>query len=72
MAIKAGGLLARAMKIADATTSARVCETCENLVMVSENTLGCAAHDKFIIPEFPPYHTYMKCEDWVAEKGVDN
>lgn len=71
MGVKVGGLLAKAMNIADATASAKICKTCANLVKVSETSLGCASHDKLILPDFPPYHTYMKCEDWEAEKGAE-
>ena len=46
-----------------------ICATCGGLVKVSDMALGCAPRDKFIIPEFPPYHgthpSRLKCPDWV-------
>lgn len=70
MAVKPGGLLDSVIKITEAAASARTCETCGNLVQLSETALGCAAHDKLIIPEYPPYHGYMKCPDWAEKKGA--
>lgn len=26
--------------------------------------LACVAHDKFIMPQFPPYHGNCRCKDW--------
>jgi hypothetical protein len=57
--LKPGGLLARTMKFDTGT-----CETCGNLVQVSETAVGCAAHDKLILPNFPPYSGKAKCKDW--------
>ena len=41
-----------------------VCKTCDNILYVSDNCLGCIAHDKFIMPKYPPYHGKAKCKDW--------
>lgn len=40
------------------------CETCGNLVQPAPGLIGCEAHDKLIIPEYPPYHGNAKCPDW--------
>ena len=61
MELKKGGLLERAM---NHKTAEGICETCYNLVKVSETALGCAAHDKLIIPDYIPYHGNAKCPDW--------
>lgn len=42
-----------------------VCATCEHLVQLNDrNLIGCEAHGKFILPQFPPYHDNKKCIDW--------
>lgn len=42
-----------------------ICETCGNLCEVVQGLIGCEAHDKLIIPEFPPYFMpKVKCKDW--------
>ena len=41
-----------------------VCESCEHLVAVSNTAIGCEAHDKLILPDYPPYHGNCKCPDW--------
>lgn len=60
MSIIKGGLLDNAIKMRES----RVCKNCENLIQISDVALGCAAHDKFILPNFPPYHGNMVCQDW--------
>ena len=64
MGMKPGGLLESVIKTAAAVSAARTCETCGHLIQISENSLGCTAHDKLIMPEFPPYHGNMRCPDW--------
>lgn len=46
---------------------AGVCESCDHLVGVTDTAIGCEAHDKLILPEYPPYHmpNNTKCPDWV-------
>jgi hypothetical protein len=65
--LKKGGLLERAMCNSD---SDGLCRTCGNLVKISDAALGCATHDKFILPDFMPYHSsHNKCRDW--QKGAE-
>jgi hypothetical protein len=46
-----------------------VCESCEHLVQVTDTAIGCEAHDKLILPEYPPYHgRNMSCTDWEKRK----
>lgn len=46
----------------------QICRTCGNLTRVGENLIGCAAHDKLIMPEYPPYHGNARCPDWETRK----
>lgn len=51
-----------------------VCRTCANLTKVGPTLIGCEAHDKLILPEYPPYDGNLKCPDWKQSKnepGVD-
>lgn len=41
-----------------------ICETCGNLETITESLIGCIAHDKLILPAYPPYHGRVKCPDW--------
>lgn len=41
-----------------------ICETCGNLEHIGDKLIGCIAHDKLILPEYPPYHGNRKCKDW--------
>lgn len=41
-----------------------ICQTCGNLVQPAGGLIGCQAHDKLILPEYPPYHGNAKCPDW--------
>lgn len=66
MAIKSGGFLDKAICRETAKREARICQSCANLVQVSDTALGCAAHDKLILPNYPPCHGNMICEDWKA------
>lgn len=47
-----------------------ICETCGNLIQVSETALGCKVHDKLILPQYLPYKINNKCHDW--QKGNNN
>ncbi len=48
-----------------------ICDTCGNLVQVTQTAIGCESHDKLIMPMFPPYsNPNQKCPDWV--KREDN
>ncbi|MDY0256236.1 hypothetical protein [Gudongella oleilytica] len=40
------------------------CQTCGNLEQIKTGLIGCIAHDKLILPEYPPYHGNSKCPDW--------
>lgn len=42
----------------------RICVTCGNLVRIGRTLIGCEAHDKLIIPEYPPYSGNAACPDW--------
>lgn len=57
------GMLQRIMK----SKESGICRNCGNLLQVSETALGCAAHDKLIMPDYPPYHGASKCKDWSPE-----
>lgn len=48
-----------------------VCKTCANLVrFVEKNAFACAAHDKLIMPKYPPYiHESSPCKDWKEQTG---
>ncbi len=49
-----------------------ICQTCGNICAVTETLIGCEAHDKLIIPEFPPYSDQkFKCEDWKPIKKAE-
>lgn len=63
-------LLDRVRQLADRSG---ICESCGNLVFITERLVGCEARDKLIIPEYPPYHnTNNKCPEWSkrVEKGI--
>ena len=53
-------------KIAKRQCPKGVCKTCANLVQFTETgAFACAAHDKLIMPKYPPYiHEHSPCEDW--------
>lgn len=61
--IKPGGLLQKAMQRHEGGT----CRDCGNLLQVSKTALGCSAHDKLILPDYPPYHGNARCGDWKGE-----
>lgn len=63
MTLKVGGLLEKAMN----RSESGICQNCGNLVRLSESAFGCTAHDKFILPNYPPYHGNAKCKDWKSE-----
>ena len=47
-----------------------ICQTCGNLCAVTETLIGCEAHDKLIMPEYPPYsNPKFKCRDWKPNKS---
>lgn len=46
-----------------------LCRTCANLVKVGPNLIGCEAHDKLILPEYPPYDGNLKCPEWKQTKN---
>ena len=49
-----------------------ICQTCGNLCAVTETLIGCEAHDKLIIPEFPPHaNPKFKCGDWKPNKSKE-
>ena len=45
------------------------CETCGNLTRIGNSLIGCEAHDKLIMPEYPPYHGKSKCPDFSVRKA---
>lgn len=47
-----------------------ICETCGNLEFITESLIGCIAHDKLILPEYPPYHGNVKCLDWKRKEEI--
>lgn len=56
-----------------ARKSAGICETCANLVhFVNRDVLACSAHDKLILPKYPPYiHEHTPCKDWKQKQKPD-
>lgn len=46
-----------------------ICETCGHLVQVVKGVIGCEAHDRMIMPMYPPYHDGMKCLEWKEREG---
>lgn len=65
MNFKKGGLLERAMQ---ASAKDGICESCKNLIKISETALGCTAHDKFVIPGYLPHHGNCKCKDYIKRE----
>lgn len=68
MAVKPGGLLEKALKL----SGGRICQNCANIVKVSDKALGCTAHDKLIMPNYPPYHGNANCKDWKGDTTDDS
>lgn len=58
-------------RIKEQQTRERICETCGNLVQVTNNLIGCGVHDKLILPEYPPYHGRMKCSDYSRSDRIN-
>lgn len=49
----------------------KACATCGNLVRIGGNLvriggtlIGCVAHDKLILPNYPPCFGQKPCPDW--------
>lgn len=42
----------------------KACATCGNLVRIGGTLIGCVAHDKLILPNYPPYFGQKPCPDW--------
>lgn len=42
----------------------KACATCGNLVRIGGTLIGCFAHDKLILPNYPPYFGKKPCPDW--------
>lgn len=42
----------------------KACVTCGNLVRIGGTLIGCVAHDKLILPNYPPYFGQKPCPDW--------
>ena len=42
----------------------KACATCGNLVRIGGTLIGCVAHDKLILPNYPPYFGQKACPDW--------
>lgn len=49
-----------------------ICRTCKNLVRVTDTVIGCEAHDKMILPMFPPFHDGSEkgCPEWKEREGL--
>lgn len=41
----------------------KACATCGNLVRIGGTLIGCVAHDKLILPNYPPYFGQNPCPD---------
>lgn len=48
-----------------------VCETRTHLINISQTAYGCVAHDKLIMPEYPPAHGNCKCKDWLQRPAEE-
>lgn len=42
----------------------KACVTCGNLVRIGGTLIGYVAHDKLILPNYPPYFGQKPCPDW--------
>lgn len=42
----------------------KACATCGNLIHIGGTLIGCVAHDKLILPNYPPYFGQKPCPDW--------
>ena len=42
----------------------KACATCGNLVRIGGTLIGCVAHDKLILPNYPPFFGQKPCPDW--------
>lgn len=68
MELKKSGLLEGLISNAEGSKS--ICETCGHLVQAGKTALGCTAHDKLIMPEYPPYSGNAKCSDWKKKAEI--
>lgn len=42
-----------------------ICATCKHIIVLNDKgVIGCEAHDKLILPKYPPFHGRFKCKDW--------
>jgi hypothetical protein len=42
-----------------------LCITCRNLVVLTKKLIGCEAHDRLVMPQYPPYGTRgFRCPEW--------
>lgn len=41
----------------------KACATCGNLVRIGGTLIGCVAHDKLILPNYPPYFGQKPCPE---------
>lgn len=42
----------------------KACATCGNLVRIGGTLIGCVAHDKLILPNYPPYFGQKPFLEW--------
>lgn len=48
----------------------KACATCGNLVRIGGTLIGCVAHDKLILPNYPPYFGQKPCPTGSPDPGM--
>ena len=48
----------------------KACATCGNLVRIGGTLIGCVAHDKLILSNYPPFFGQKPCPDWKPDPGM--
>lgn len=48
----------------------KACATCGNLVRIGGTLIGCVAHDKLILPNYPPYFGQKPCPERSPDPGM--
>lgn len=48
----------------------KACATCGNLVRIGGTLIGCVAHDKLILPNYPPFFGQKPCRTGSPDPGM--
>lgn len=48
----------------------KACATCGNLVRIGGTLIGCVAHDKLILPNYPPYFGQSRVRTGSPDPGM--